>query len=192
MELSKRIRELRQREGLSQEGLAECIYVTRQTVSNWETERSYPDVQSLLLLSALFNVSLDELVKGDIEMMKKELDAYKATVWSWIVIVCGGIGIIALIPMYEAFGLLGLLPSLVLIALAAIGTAIVERVKKKHCVETYSEVVAFLEGKPLDEKKAERERAHKGRWDLLKIAGGMLIGIVLCFLGLIISIFIVG
>ena len=58
---------------LSQEELAEKVYVTRQTVSNWENGKSYPDIHSLLLLSSLFEVSLDELVKGDIELMKKEI-----------------------------------------------------------------------------------------------------------------------
>ena len=56
---------------LSQEELAEKVYVTRQTISNWENEKSYPDIHSLLLLSSLFNVSLDQLIKGDIEKMKE-------------------------------------------------------------------------------------------------------------------------
>ena len=63
MELSKRIKELRTEKGWSQEVLAERIYVSRQTISNWETEKSYPDVQSLLILSNIFGVSLDDLIK---------------------------------------------------------------------------------------------------------------------------------
>ena len=64
MELSKRIKELRTEKGWSQEVLAERIYVSRQTISNWETEKSYPDVQSLLILSNIFGVSLDDLIKA--------------------------------------------------------------------------------------------------------------------------------
>ena len=47
---------------LSQEELAEKIYVTRQTISNWENDKSYPDIHSLLLLSSTFHISLAELL----------------------------------------------------------------------------------------------------------------------------------
>ena len=65
MEVGTRIREQRESAGISQEELARQIFVSRQTVSNWETGKTYPDVQSLLLLSNLFGVSVDHLVKGD-------------------------------------------------------------------------------------------------------------------------------
>lgn len=55
---------------MSQEQLADAIFVSRQTISNWETDRTYPDVQSLLLLSNLFEVSVDSLIKGDVEEMR--------------------------------------------------------------------------------------------------------------------------
>ncbi|PGM47776.1 helix-turn-helix transcriptional regulator, partial [Bacillus thuringiensis] len=77
MNLSKQIKKYRDREGFSQEDLAEKIYVSRQTISNWENERSYPDIHNLLLLSVLFDVSLDDLVKGDMEMMKNNLQQVK-------------------------------------------------------------------------------------------------------------------
>ena len=54
MELSKTIKRLRTEKGWSQETLAEKAYVSRQTISNWETEKNYPDVHSLLILSDLF------------------------------------------------------------------------------------------------------------------------------------------
>nr|MBT3133248.1 helix-turn-helix domain-containing protein [Streptococcus vestibularis] len=77
MNLSKQIKKYRDREGFSQEDLAEKIYVSRQTISNWENKRSYPDIHNLLLLSVLFDVSLDDLVKGDVEMMKNNLQQVK-------------------------------------------------------------------------------------------------------------------
>ena len=70
MELATHIKEHRARLGMSQEELAEKIFVSRQTISDWETDRTYPDVQSLLLLSNLFDVSIDSLIKGDVEEMK--------------------------------------------------------------------------------------------------------------------------
>ena len=75
MELGNQIKAHRAVLSLSQEELAEKVYVTRQTVSNWETGKSYPDIHSLLLLSALFDVSLDQLIKGDLETMKQEVNA---------------------------------------------------------------------------------------------------------------------
>lgn len=56
---------------MSQEELAEKIHVSRQSISNWENERSYPDIHNLLMMSILFNVSLNDLVKGDVKIMKK-------------------------------------------------------------------------------------------------------------------------
>lgn len=71
MELNAQIKKYRTELKLSQEELAEKVYVTRQTISNWENGKSYPDIHSLLLLSSLFNVSLDQLIKGDIKTMKE-------------------------------------------------------------------------------------------------------------------------
>lgn len=73
MEIAKTIKQHRAELGWSQEVLAEKAYVSRQTVSNWETEKSYPDVHSLLILSDLFGVSLDELIKGDVAVMKEQV-----------------------------------------------------------------------------------------------------------------------
>ena len=67
MELNEQIKKYRTEMNLSQEELAEKIYVTRQSISNWENGKNYPDIHSLLLLSSLFGISLDQLVKGDID-----------------------------------------------------------------------------------------------------------------------------
>lgn len=67
MELGSHIKEHRKELGLSKDDLAERIYVSRQTISNWECGRTYPDVQSLLLLSNVFGVTVDSLIKGDVE-----------------------------------------------------------------------------------------------------------------------------
>ena len=61
MELGKQIKNCRQEANLSQEELAERVYVSRQTISNWENDKSYPDVNSLVLLSEVFHISLDKL-----------------------------------------------------------------------------------------------------------------------------------
>ena len=65
MEIGKQIQKYRTELNYSQDELAEKIYVTRQTVSNWENQHTYPDLRSLLLLCDVFDISLDQLVKGD-------------------------------------------------------------------------------------------------------------------------------
>lgn len=71
MEIKNVIREARQKAGLTQEEAAEKILVTRQTISNWENGKSLPDIDSVLKMSDLYRVSLDELLKGDQKMVEK-------------------------------------------------------------------------------------------------------------------------
>lgn len=71
MELGKRITEIRKENNMTQEELAEKFHVTRQTISNWENGKSYPDVETLVHISNEFNVSLDMLMKGDKDMVTK-------------------------------------------------------------------------------------------------------------------------
>ena len=74
MDVGKQIKKFRQDLKLSQEELASKIFVTRQTISNWENGKNYPDVNSLVMLSQLFNTSLDILVKGDVIEMEKQVE----------------------------------------------------------------------------------------------------------------------
>lgn len=64
MEISNRIRELRQQYGYSQEHVAEQLNVSRQAVSKWESGRVYPDIENIIALSELFSVTTDSLLKG--------------------------------------------------------------------------------------------------------------------------------
>ncbi len=68
MEIGKKLKNARIDAGLTQEKAAEEINVSRQTISNWENEKSYPDIISVIALSDLYSVSLDELLKGDQKM----------------------------------------------------------------------------------------------------------------------------
>ncbi|MDO5514678.1 MAG: helix-turn-helix transcriptional regulator, partial [Staphylococcus xylosus] len=82
MNLGHQIKYFRQRDQLSQEDLANKLYVSRQTISNWENDKSYPDVHNLLMLSSLFDVSLDDLVKGDVEIMEQKLRKARFNLWT--------------------------------------------------------------------------------------------------------------
>jgi transcriptional regulator with XRE-family HTH domain len=71
MEIGEKIRSARESCGLTQEAAAEKIMVSRQTISNWETGKSLPDIHSVIKMSELYGVSLDDLLKGDEKMLKK-------------------------------------------------------------------------------------------------------------------------
>ncbi|MDY2776763.1 MAG: helix-turn-helix domain-containing protein [Collinsella sp.] len=73
MVISEQIKQGRKRLGMSQSELADAIWVSRNTIGNWENDITMPDVQSLVLMSALFGVSIDELVKGDSRIMAQAL-----------------------------------------------------------------------------------------------------------------------
>lgn len=83
MELEYRLVELRKEKNLSQEELAEKLYVSRQTISNW----TYPDINSLLLIATYFGISLDDLIKGDVDIMKHQVDQSQFKKW----LIIGGI-----------------------------------------------------------------------------------------------------
>lgn len=70
MEIGRKLREARLKSGMTQEQVAERIGVSRQSISNWENEKNYPDIISVIELSDLYELSLDVLLKGDEEMIK--------------------------------------------------------------------------------------------------------------------------
>ena len=70
MEIGKKLKDARMKSGFTQETVAEKLHVSRQTISNWENEKSYPDIISVIALSDLYSISLDDLLKRDWEMME--------------------------------------------------------------------------------------------------------------------------
>ncbi|MGT2711248.1 helix-turn-helix domain-containing protein [Streptococcus oriscaviae] len=75
MNFGQEIRELRKKEGLTQEQFALKLNVTRQAVSNWENDKNLPDLELLILMSRVFSISLDQLILGGTDMnnMTKKL-----------------------------------------------------------------------------------------------------------------------
>ena len=70
MEIGKKLKEARIASGLTQEQVADKINVSRQTISNWENEKSYPDIIDRIDMSNLYSISLDEILKGDDKLME--------------------------------------------------------------------------------------------------------------------------
>lgn len=108
MNISHQIKLCRENKGYSQEYLAEKLYVSRQTISNWENERSYPDVHNLIMMCELFNVSLDDLVQGEIHMEQRELVKKKFDFWTYIMLILLIGSLILLGPLIVFFKLVGL------------------------------------------------------------------------------------
>lgn len=76
MNIGAKIVEMRKERNMTQEEFAKIFHVTRQTVSNWENQKSYPDLQTLVQMSDEFGVSLDRMLKEDAVMVKK-IDDFK-------------------------------------------------------------------------------------------------------------------
>ncbi len=65
MDFNEKLQELRKRKGLTQEELAEALFVSRTAVSKWESGRGYPSIDSLKVIASFFSVSIDELLSGE-------------------------------------------------------------------------------------------------------------------------------
>ncbi len=164
MKISSQIKKYRSQMNMSQEALAEKVYVSRQTISNWETGKNYPDIHSLLILSNVFNVSLDELIKGDIEIMKNEIKQEEvqkfnsmSTVYAGLFIAC----LLAPVPLVKFFGWFGLAVCIILFGITLYYALKVEQFKKKNNIQTYKEIVAFTNGENLDDIAKHREEGKR-------------------------------
>jgi len=177
MELGRRIKEYRSAAQMTQEELAEKMFVSRQTISNWENDKSYPDIHSLLMLGNLFDVSLDILVKGDIEAMKDKIDenTIKAFNRDSAIFSILLIGMVAT-PLFllKWAGVLGIGIWAVLAGITLYFALRVEKVKKQQDIHTYKEIVAFTNGKKLDGiEKAREEGKRNYQKIILCLASGI-------------------
>lgn len=196
MELPQQLKANRERLGLSQEDVAHAIYVSRQTMSSWENGKTYPDVQSLLLLSNLFDVSIDSLVKGDVDSMKEKATKDDVLMtrlaWASMLLVLGGaVSLIAFISLFENHTVLPRVSDGVLLgfstffafAILALVCAIkIERIKKDHNLVSYREISAFMEGKEIPEDKNALGRKYPFAANALKVLCGAAVGLVVALI----------
>ncbi len=185
MEIGKQIKKYRTEMKFSQEELSEKIFVSRQTISNWENNKNYPDVKSLLLLSSLFNVSLDILIKGDLEEMKEQIkkediDKFKrdGNIFT-ILFILTMVSVVPLIKFMEKYGFI----IWSIIAIAAMYYAIkVDKYKKNNNIQTYREIAAFLDGKNLDEVQKHQEYGKRPYQKCAIVIGFSLLTIVIAII----------
>ncbi len=183
MKLAHQVKQRRQALGISQEELAERVYVTRQTVSNWENGKSYPDIGSLIRLSDLFGVSLDILIKGDLEEMKEQINEADRKKFDRDSAIFTGLliaAIVSAVPLAYFLRWVGAAIWLVLAGVMFYFSLRVEKQKKAFDIHTYREIVAFSQGKRLDEiEKAREEGKRPYQQVLLTVASG-LIALAVC------------
>lgn len=183
MELKNQIKKYRTNMNMSQEELADRIFVTRQSISNWETGKNYPDIHSLLLMSSLFDVSLDQLIKGDLDIMKEEInkeymqqfktDSNIFTILLFLLMVIP-------IPLIYCTGkIIGFGVFVLLFVVTMIYAIKIEKYKKDNDIQSYKEIVAFMEGKHLDEIQKSREIGKRPYQKFLLAIGCGIITIVI-------------
>ena len=184
-ELGKQIKKYRLEAKLSQEELADKVYVSRQTISNWENDKNYPDIKSLVLISDIFHISLDNLIKGDLERMKKEIDKQEyakfqknSTIFTILFIAM----LILPIPLVMLFKWIGFALYLCLYGVGMFYAIQIEKYKKKYDIQTYREIVAFTEGKSLNEIEKAREEGKRPYQKCLLAAASALLTITIALI----------
>lgn len=193
MELGKQIKMYRLENKLSQEELADRIYVSRQTISNWENDKSYPDINSLVLLSEVFKVSLDKLIKGDVDVMKdviqkEEVD--KMNHYGKIYTIMLIVTVVSVVPLFMWLGLWAFIPWGIIWMISMYFASKIEKIKKDNDVQTYKEIVAFSEGKLLDDIHKQQEIGKRPYQKMLLVFGSALITLCVCILiGLLMHMF---
>lgn len=185
MELGKQIKMHRQEAELSQEELANRVYVSRQTILNWENDKSYPDVNSLVLLSEIFQISLDKLIKGDIGVMKEVIqkeEIEKMKRYGRIYTIMLIVTVVSAVPLFMWLGVWAFIPWGIIWAISMYFALKIEKVKKDNDVQSYKEIVAFSEGKLLDDIQKQCEIGKRPYQKNLLVIGSMLITLAVCVL----------
>lgn len=178
LNLSNILVKKRKEKGITQDQLAAYIGVSKASVSKWETGKNYPDVKSLLLLSTLFHISLDTLVKGDLEEMREQIKAEDIKKWNRDSLIFGLLLVataVLAVPLSLYGDVVGIVIWLMIFGCAIYYAGRVEKQKKTHDIQTYKEIMAFTEGKKLDEIEKYRESGKRPYQKLLlAVCAGLL------------------
>ena len=104
MEFNEKLQELRKSRSLTQEELAEALFVSRTAVSKWESGRGYPSIDSLKEISRFFSVTIDDLICSDEMIIAAENDK-KESIGKYISLICNALDVLLVILLFiPAFG----------------------------------------------------------------------------------------
>ena len=183
MAFSDNLQVLRARRGLTQEQLAEALNVSRQSVSKWESGAAFPEMDTLLRLCELYEVSLDLLLRGDVQAsLRADTDGYDAFFRAHslrVSLAVGGILLgVALMLLTMAAGLAETLSVALLLAVIALCVVVLvasglleDDFRKKHPTvpDCYTQ--------------EERDAAHRRFiWLMCGGIGGILVGVIFLLL----------
>ena len=172
MELGKRIKYYRNEKSFTQDNLAERVFVSRQTISNWENDKSYPDINSIILLSEVLEVSIDNLIKGDVDLMKVEIhseEVKKMKLYSLMMLILFFLSVGSIFPLFKFIGVYAFIPCFILWMTAMIFAFKIERIIKK-----------VSEKNLLDELKKLEENAKRPYQKILSVIVTVLITVSIC------------
>lgn len=180
MHFGKQLILIRKQHALSQEELAKQLYVSRQTISSWENDKTYPDLKSLLILSKIVNKSVDSLVKGDIDQVRYQMMRQKIC---WLYIT----NILCLVLIYLAFISLHWLPLsisiVIMVTFTILGienTFYLIKFSNRNNLHNVHQILNYLNG-----KHAQKNKISKRKLWIQYIFGGLLgvlISLVFLFL----------
>ena len=92
MQIGEKIKIIRENKKISQENMAKSLHVSYQAISNWERGKSYPDISNIIMISDLYNISLDELIRGDKNykdiLLEKKVSGIVDTILNVIFFLC--------------------------------------------------------------------------------------------------------
>lgn len=192
MKIGKRIREYRKIYNFSQEQLADKIFVSRQTISNWENDKTYPDIQIIISLAILFNVSLDELIREDLEEMKmkisnnrasKRADIYSLIMISSTILASLSIGLVVALPESKLI----LIVPIILFLPALWSSFVLEKFKKNNDLKTYKEILAFSQNKDIEVLRENREPRRIRMGKTIIVLGYAALTLLICLIAIFIA-----
>lgn len=154
---------------------------TVSVYANWENDKNYPDIKSLLMLSEIFNVSLDILVKGDIIKMKEvinEADVKKYNQYGNIFAILFAASMILFVPLVKFLKIAGLIIWAILYVVTLVLGFKTNKIAKDNGAHTYKEIVAFMEGKSLAEIEKQKEIGKRPYQNILRFVCGATVALV--------------
>ena len=197
MEIGARIKEHRRTAGMSQDDLAARVYVSRQTISSWENNKTYPDVQSLLLLSEIFDATVDSLIKGDVEAMNETIERDSTIMKRLSYVMLGFLLLMVACLVWICVQVFAwdwaleqtaptFVLALVLWDIAMFAAAWLDRIKRNHDLITYHEILSFWNGEQVDRgtERGRRERLIPRWLKIIRAVGFMILALAIgAFLG---------
>ena len=180
MKLNENLIKYRHQNNLSQDALAKKMYVSRQTISNWETGKTYPDIQNIILLADVYHVTVDQLVREDISLMQNKSSQHQLRLLSFGLIL-------SLILVYASFIGIKWLPIVTVAMLVASFTTIgvilaiaLIRLNNRLQLQTLKQTVQFINGQSVEQIKNNTQK-QKTKLILAGIVG-ILLGVILTYL----------